>query len=66
MTYSRIHCPRIFLFPYPNFSTVLIYLHVAYMKKMRNACSICVRKLEGKRSLGKHQHRWDDNIKNRS
>jgi hypothetical protein len=40
--------------------------HAACMGEMRNASKIFVRKLEGKRSLGRPRHRWDDNIKSRS
>jgi hypothetical protein len=38
--------------------------HVAYMEKRRGAYRVFVEKPEGKRSLGKHKHRWQDNIKN--
>jgi hypothetical protein len=37
--------------------------HVAHMGEMKNAYSISVRKLEGKRPLGRHTHRWENNIK---
>jgi hypothetical protein len=30
---------------------------------MRNACNIFVGKPEGKRRLGKHRRKWEDNIK---
>jgi hypothetical protein len=30
---------------------------------MRNAYKILVRKLEGKKPLGRRRHRWEDNIK---
>ena len=33
------------------------------MEKRRGAYSVFVGKPEGKRSLGKHRHRWQDNIK---
>jgi hypothetical protein len=33
------------------------------MGEKRNACRILVGKLEGKRSLGRPRHRWEDNIK---
>jgi hypothetical protein len=29
----------------------------------RNACRILVEKPEGKRPLGRHRRRWEDNIK---
>jgi hypothetical protein len=31
--------------------------------EMRNAYKILVRRPEGKRSLGRHRHRWEDNIR---
>jgi hypothetical protein len=33
------------------------------MSKMRNACRILVGKPEGRRSLGRHRHKWEYNIK---
>jgi len=33
------------------------------MEMRRRACSGLVGKLEGKRSLGRHKRRWEDNIK---
>jgi hypothetical protein len=33
------------------------------MREMRNAYKIMVRKCEGKRPLGRHRHRWEDNIR---
>jgi hypothetical protein len=33
------------------------------MGENRNACRILVGKPEGKRSLGRPRHRWEDNIK---
>jgi hypothetical protein len=36
--------------------------HVAHMGEMRNAHSILVEEPEGKRPLGRHRHRWEDNI----
>jgi hypothetical protein len=33
------------------------------MEEKRNAYRIIVGKPEGKRPLGKHRHRWEDNIK---
>jgi hypothetical protein len=33
------------------------------MGEMRNAYSILIGKSEGKRPLGKHRHRWEDNIR---
>jgi hypothetical protein len=33
------------------------------MGEMRNAYNILVGKPEGKRPLGRHGHRWDDNIR---
>jgi hypothetical protein len=32
------------------------------MREMRKAYKILVGKLEGKRSLGRPRHRWEDNI----
>jgi hypothetical protein len=37
--------------------------HVAHMGEMRNAYIILVQKCKGKRSLRRHKHRWEDNIK---
>jgi hypothetical protein len=37
--------------------------HVACMENRRGAYRVFVGKPEGKRSLGKHRHRWQDNIK---
>jgi hypothetical protein len=31
--------------------------------EVRNACTILVRKPEGKRTLRRHRHRWEDNIR---
>jgi hypothetical protein len=36
--------------------------HVAYMEEMKNAYKVLVGKLEGKRPLGRHRRRWEDNI----
>jgi hypothetical protein len=36
--------------------------HVAHLGEKRNAYRICVGKPEGKRSLGRHRCRWEDNI----
>jgi hypothetical protein len=33
------------------------------MGEMRNSHNILVRKPEGKRQLGRHRHRWEDNIR---
>jgi hypothetical protein len=33
------------------------------MGEMRNAYKILVRKHEGKRTLGRPRHRWEDNIR---
>jgi hypothetical protein len=33
------------------------------MREKRNAYRVLVGKPEGKRPLGRHRHRWDDNIK---
>jgi hypothetical protein len=33
------------------------------MREMRNVYKILVRKHEGKRSLGRPKHRWEDNIR---
>jgi len=33
------------------------------MGEMRNVYSILIGKPEGKRSLGRHGHRWEDNIR---
>jgi hypothetical protein len=37
--------------------------HVMRMWEMRNACKMLVGKTEGKKSLEKHRHIWEDNIK---
>jgi hypothetical protein len=37
--------------------------HVAHMGEMRNVCKILVGKPEGKRSLQRPRHRWEDNIR---
>jgi hypothetical protein len=33
------------------------------MEDRRGVCMVLVRKPEGKRPLGRHRHRWEDNIK---
>jgi hypothetical protein len=33
--------------------------HVVCIEEMRNSYSILVRKLEGKRPLGRPRHKWD-------
>jgi hypothetical protein len=37
--------------------------HVAGTGKLKNAYTILVSKSEGKRPLGRHRHRWEDNIR---
>jgi hypothetical protein len=37
--------------------------HVARIREKSNACKIFVGKPEGKRTLGRHRHSWEDNIK---
>jgi hypothetical protein len=37
--------------------------HISCMGEMRNAYKILVGKPDGKRSLGRPRHRWEDNIK---
>jgi hypothetical protein len=37
--------------------------HIVRMAEKRNACRILVRKLEGKRPLGRPRRTWEDNIK---
>jgi len=37
--------------------------HVQHMGERRGVCSVLVGKPEGKRALGRHGHRWEDNIK---
>jgi len=37
--------------------------HVALMGKRRGVYRVLVRKLEGKRPLGRPAHKWEDNIK---
>jgi hypothetical protein len=37
--------------------------HVAHMKEGRGVYRVLVGRPEGKRTLGKPRHRWDDNIK---
>jgi hypothetical protein len=36
---------------------------VAHMGEVRGAYNILVRRPEGRRLLGRHKHRWEDNIK---
>jgi hypothetical protein len=36
--------------------------HIARIGEMRNAYKIFVGKPEGKRPLGRHRRRWEDNI----
>jgi hypothetical protein len=43
-------------------SRIRLVAHVARMGEMRYACSIFVEKSERRRPLGKHSHRWEDNI----
>jgi hypothetical protein len=33
------------------------------MPEMRNTCIVLVQKPDGKKPLGRHRHRWEDNIK---
>ena len=37
--------------------------HVARMRERRDVNRVLVRKLEGKRPLGRARHRWEDNNK---
>jgi hypothetical protein len=37
--------------------------HTAHMTYIRNAYKILGEKPEGKRQLGRHMHRWENNIK---
>jgi len=37
--------------------------HVARMGERRGVYRVLVRKPKGKRPLGRHRHRWEDNIK---
>jgi hypothetical protein len=37
--------------------------HVARMGEGRGVYRVLVGRLEGKRPLGRHRHRWEDNIK---
>ena len=37
--------------------------HVAPMRERRSVYRVLVGKLEGKRPLGRHKRRWEDNIK---
>jgi hypothetical protein len=37
--------------------------HVALMGERRDIYRVLVKKLEGKRPLGRSRHRWEDNIK---
>jgi hypothetical protein len=37
--------------------------HIARMRDKGNAYRILVGKPEGRRPLGKHRHKWEDNIK---
>jgi hypothetical protein len=38
-------------------------VHVAHIREMRNVYKILVGKPKGKRPLGRHRHKWEDNIK---
>ena len=38
-------------------------MHVACMGEVRGVYRVQVRKPEGNRPLGRHRHRWEDNIK---
>jgi len=38
-------------------------VHVAHMGEERRAYRVLVGKLEGRRPLGRHRHRWVDNIR---
>ena len=38
-------------------------MHVANMEDLRGVLSVMVGKPEGKRSLGRSRHRWENNIK---
>jgi len=37
--------------------------HVAHMGERRGVYRVLMGKPEGKRPLGRHRHRWEDNIK---
>ena len=39
------------------------YGHVAHMREKREVYRVLVGKPEGKRPLGRHRHRWVDNIR---
>jgi hypothetical protein len=43
--------------------TMRMTVHVACMGERRVAYRVIVRKPEGRKSLGKPRHRWEDNIK---
>jgi hypothetical protein len=38
-------------------------MNLAQMGDLRNVCKTRVRKHEGKRTLGRPEHRWQDNTK---
>jgi hypothetical protein len=40
--------------------------HAACMEGMRTTCKVFVGEPQEKKPLGKHRHRWEDNIKNES
>jgi hypothetical protein len=36
---------------------------MTWMEKIRNACNILLGKLKKRKTVGRHRHRWEDNIK---
>jgi hypothetical protein len=68
--WRRLHNKELYaLYSSPNISRVIKSRrlrwtgHVARMRKRIVAYSVLVGKPEGKRSLGRPKHRWEDNIK---
>jgi hypothetical protein len=61
--WRRLHNEELYnLYTSPSIVMVRCMDHVACMVEMRNPHRM-VRKLEGKRPLGRPGHRWEDNIR---
>jgi hypothetical protein len=67
-TWRRLHNEIHNLYASPNINLIQsrrmrLAGQVAHMGDMRNAYKIFVGKPEGKRPLGRHRYRWEDNIR---